>query len=273
MSAELKQIHIELTNKCNLHCAMCYRQDMVATQGEMSLTLLDKISHQIASINTIEKVFLHWRGEPTCYHDLVAAVKILSIKDVKVILFTNGIQFDSDLACKIIKQGVHAIYFSVEATDSISYYKIRGSYNFCKLVENISNTIAIRNQLCARTKINISTVLIDENISKLSSFINFWGNRVDNIEYHIDSRGSKYFVNQPKQCQWPFEGLFISWNGVVSACCMDINISYPLGNVHTMSLLQIFNSECASKLRSCLSNDKSIGMCGQCNYFLGGKNI
>lgn len=267
MSASLKQIHIELTNKCNLNCLMCYRREMSVAKGTMDRMLFKKLAVQIPSINTIEKVFLHWRGEPTCCEYLPEAVEYLCELGVNVILFTNGLELTDSIAERVLRSGIHAIYFSLESTDSNGYAILRGSNQYSELVKIINKTVAIRNKLNAKTKINISTVLFDNSLSRVKSFDDYWKRIVDGIEYHVDTRGSHFFKFQQKQCNWPNIGVFIAWNGLVSACCMDVNHMYPIGDVNHSDIIDVFNSDAVKLLRMQLNKGLPIGKCNMCNLF------
>lgn len=240
---------------------------MSVTMGVMDYALFLKIADQISKIKTIEKVFLHWRGEPTCCEYLDQAVRYLCACGIKVLLFTNGVTFTEKLAKKIIKTGIYAIFFSLESIDSKGYSTIRGSDKYHVLVKNIKNTVALRNKLHAQTKINISTIVFDDNLSLISIFNDYWKTIVDKIEYHADTRGSKLINSQKKQCSWPNYGMFISWDGIVSACCMDVNRIYPIGDVHNSSISDIFTSEEAKMLRKKIKMKQPIGKCRSCKLF------
>lgn len=240
---------------------------MSAATGVMDYALFLKVADQVSKIKTIEKVFLHWRGEPTCCEYLDQAVRYLCTHGIKVLLFTNGVTFTEKLAEKLIKTGIYAIYFSLESIDSKGYSAIRGSDKYQILVDNIKKTVTLRNKLHALTKINISTIVFDDTLSLIGSFNDFWGNIVDKIEYHADTRGSKLFDSHKEQCSWPNYGMFVSWDGIVSACCMDVNMLYPIGDVHDSSISDIFTSEEAKMLRKRIKMKQPIGKCRSCNLF------
>lgn len=263
----LKQVHIELTNKCNLKCIMCYRQDMLTETGEMDYILFKKIAYQISLINTIDKVFLHWRGEPTCCGYLTKAVEYLCSLNIKVFLFTNGVNLNPAIVTELLNSGIHAIYFSLEAINPNRYIKIRGLDKFDIIKNNIIKTVSLRNKINRNTRICISTILLNDNYAFIPDFHNYWNTIVDNIEYHIDTRCTKFSGLRTKQCSWPYYGLFISWDGIVCACCMDVNKEYPIGNINKSSLSEIFNSIEVNQLRISLENKKAIGKCSSCSMF------
>ena len=267
MSASIKQIHIELTNQCNLNCIMCYRQEMATTISTMDYDMFIKIADQIATISTIEKVFLHWRGEPTCCEYLFDAVKYLCSYGLKVILFTNGVTLNAPLVEKLISVNIYAIYFSVESFNSAGYKLIRGRNKYNIVKKNLTEAIHIRNKLGSQTKINISAVIVNQDFSWAYTFNKYWGNVVDAIEYHVDSRSSQFLRSQQEVCNWPNIGVFISWNGVVAACCMDVNIIYPIGDINNSKILDIFNSKSVKTLRSSLASGNAIGKCSSCALF------
>jgi radical SAM protein with 4Fe4S-binding SPASM domain len=75
-------------------------------------------------------------------------------------------------------------------------------------------------------------------------------------------------------CLIPFTDIYIDYNGSVMPCCnfrSDINEheSFILGNIHTHSILEIFNNQKTQELRRVLRNDNiQIYPCSECNFGL-----
>lgn len=261
----LKKIHIELTNRCNLHCIMCYRNSMKSPIGDMDFELLKKIVNQIRLIQSVEEVFIHWRGEPLCYNNFVSAITYMSDLCAKKIVFTNGLLLSITNIELLIRNNIDELYFSVEAIDNINYSAIRGCNLLEQVEHNIIETINIRNKCCSKTKIKISYVLLESNIDKVFDFFSKWEKIVDEIIIKQDSRTIVRDINT--RCVWPYNGLFISYQGIVSACCMDVNHEYIIGDININTLEEIFNSQRINLLRDCISHNIAIGKCRTCQLF------
>lgn len=265
MSNILKKIHIELTNRCNLHCIMCYRNSMNTPIGDMDFDLFKKIVNQIKSMQSVEEVFIHWRGEPLCYNNFVSAIEYMSDLYAKKIVFTNGLLLSATNIELLIRNNIDELYFSIEAIDNSSYSAIRGFSSLEQVEHNIIEAINVRNKYCSKTKIKISYVLLENNIDKVFDFFSKWEKIVDGIIIKQDSRTIVREVNT--HCVWPYNGLFISYQGVVSACCMDVNHEYIIGDTNINTLEEIFNSQKINLLRDCINHNIAIGKCKTCKLF------
>ena len=83
--------------------------------------------------------------------------------------------------------------------------------------------------------------MLENNIDKVFDFFSKWEKIVDGIIIKQDSRTIVRETNT--HCVWPYNGLFISYQGIVSACCMDVNHEYIIGDTNINTLEEIFNSQ------------------------------
>lgn len=266
MLKKIVSINIELTNICNLSCKMCYRNQMKYPQGKMDYMLFLSLVEQIKQFQEIDTVYFHWRGEPLYCEYLIDAINRCAMIGKKTILFTNGILMNSNLATRILNSKLYAIYFSLEATDEATYQNIRGKNYFDVLKNNISYFCKLKKEVKSNLLVNLSSVILPDNIKDLVDFDKEWKYLVDTIMYKADM-SKKNSMQTHKQCIWPESSLFISWDGEVAACCMDINLEYSLGNIKYDSLQEIIISDKRRDLIDSINNNTPIGYCRKCNLY------
>jgi radical SAM protein with 4Fe4S-binding SPASM domain len=81
--------------------------------------------------------------------------------------------------------------------------------------------------------------------------------KVDNVELRK--------VNRVVACNVPWEKVSVTWDGEAVPCCYDYDKKYPLGNVKSQTLPEIWNGEKMRKLRQeFIDNDVRNPLCRAC---------
>ncbi|HEY5557066.1 radical SAM protein [Acetobacterium sp.] len=107
---ELRRIYIELTNRCNLDCEMCFRHTWDSIEGDMDLELLKSIREQIKEFPSLEEVFFGGIGEPTVYPHFKTAVDLF--EEYKLLITSNGIMSEEN--AKLLCDKFEEVYFSAD---------------------------------------------------------------------------------------------------------------------------------------------------------------
>lgn len=212
MFHKLESINIELTNKCNLTCKMCYRNCMKYPVGEMSRELFSEIVEKIKNSSyVIDTIYLHWRGEPCIVKYLPEAIKEIKMNlKARIILFTNGTLLNRQLCDEILDANIDVINFSLDANSKSLYEQIRGENSFDIVRENILYCIEKRNKCEYNTDIEIYSVLLEENMKELLSINNEWKEKVDKLNIKYDMRNSSETKGISKsKCFWPYSNIII----------------------------------------------------------------
>lgn len=105
-------IQIEITNKCNLDCAMCPRKNFGLVYEDMKPEILKQVAEKISS--STEVVLTGW-GEPLLYPAIAEAVSLFKKKGCFVKLTTNGAFLNPDISQKLINSGLDSISISVDS--------------------------------------------------------------------------------------------------------------------------------------------------------------
>jgi len=128
----LKKIYLELTNRCNMNCAICYRHSWDEKMQDMSSKLFENIRKDIAGIASINSVVLGGIGEPTFAPLIFRAIEELG--DFRLILTTNAFYINDDLTHLIVRY-VDDVMVSLDGMHD-NFKRIRGA-DLDVIVKNI----------------------------------------------------------------------------------------------------------------------------------------
>lgn len=165
----LRKIYLELTNRCNLNCAICYRQSWNEEHVDLSPELYRKISNEIKQSTTIDSIVLGGIGEPTCSNLIETVIKDHS--NLHLTLTTNGITLSDSLKEHIIN-GINILIISIDGLYD-NFAKIRGT-NLEGIVENIRQLNQLKKEYNHKDNsltIGIQFVMSKDNISDLFELI------------------------------------------------------------------------------------------------------
>lgn len=120
----IERLYLELTNRCNLSCEMCYRQEWQEPLGDMSLEILNAIAGEMDVFPDLREVILGGIGEPTIAHHFRRAVELFASR-YDVTVTTNGTTLDRELIDFLVAHKVAKIVLSIDTTDVQTFAAIR----------------------------------------------------------------------------------------------------------------------------------------------------
>ncbi len=120
----IERLYLELTNRCNLSCEMCYRRNWKETLGDMSTEILNTIAAEAEVFPDLKEVILGGIGEPTIADNFKHAVELFS-SHYEVTVTTNGTTLDDPMINFLLSRGVARIALSVDSTDVQTFAAIR----------------------------------------------------------------------------------------------------------------------------------------------------
>jgi radical SAM protein with 4Fe4S-binding SPASM domain len=168
----LKQINIPVTDRCNLKCTMCPRQNTeelieVDIPDDALLSLM-KTSRNLCGI------LLQGLGEPLLYKNIFNVTKQLKQEmhnDTEVGLTTNATMLDEDTGKELLDSGLDFLYFSVDAATKRTYGAIRIGADFDSVIKNISRFSKFRSaQRRGSPRLMMNFVVTGENLHEISAF-------------------------------------------------------------------------------------------------------
>ena len=129
----VRDVHLELTNLCNLACLMCpVNRGMKREKTVLSLDLIRKIVEENPQVRSYG--LNNW-GEPLLHPQFVEIIEYLEDKGKSFYFATNATLLEGKVARQLVNSTLSAIYFSVDASGD-GYDKIRG-YSYQKIKNNI----------------------------------------------------------------------------------------------------------------------------------------
>ena len=111
------QAQIEVTNRCNLACAMCPRDHFDLPKEDMPFETFKKI---VGRLDGITLLTLTGWGEPLMHPHIFEMINYCKERGYKVKLTTNGTLLTSDVRQRVISSGLDEITISLESVNKAS---------------------------------------------------------------------------------------------------------------------------------------------------------
>jgi Predicted Fe-S oxidoreductases len=108
-----KKLYIELTDKCNLNCKMCYRRSWAEKPKDMEKKVLYKIHSEVVN-KKLNEIVLGGIGEPTYSPLIYDAISLFS--SFNLTITTNGTLLDDKLKSLIV-DNVNKIVVSIDGLE------------------------------------------------------------------------------------------------------------------------------------------------------------
>ncbi|WP_051569186.1 tungsten cofactor oxidoreductase radical SAM maturase [Alkaliphilus transvaalensis] len=118
----IKKIYLELTDRCNLNCTICYRRSWDKAFQDMEDETLNKVLENIKNLEGLEEIVLGGIGEPTYYHNIEGVLE--ELKNYNLHVTTNGTLLKDSLINKLVETTSN-ITISVDGVEEY-YQNIRG---------------------------------------------------------------------------------------------------------------------------------------------------
>lgn len=253
-------IDIELTNSCNLRCVMCvHGRGGVKNQGLMDPGLARSIIDQAARIGVASMKF-NWRGEATLHKSLPALIKHAKEKGIlEVQLNTNGTLIDEKMIGSLIDSGLDRIIFSIDSATKEVYEKIRVGARYEDVVFAAERTFLVRQELgVVKPFIRVQMTMMKDNTSERKAYIYRWKDYADEVHISVATdrgQGSHMLMKGSRscgrvRCTQPWQRLTISWEGIAFPCCADYFERWPVGDLRSSGLGEIWRGDGMNKMRS-----------------------
>jgi len=240
-------INIELVSTCNLACTMCYtitdkfQNSVVGAQRMIPFPIVKNIIDEASELG-VSCISFSWRGESTLYRSKDENGEIKDFADVfsyardKGILernsLTHGQMIDDRLAEKIVLAEPSWISFSIDGLYA-TYNKIRTPANKLNdesydAFERVSESIKllckykkIHNKKLPQIRTNSIFPAIQADPEAYKKYMEGIGVDFITVNEIVDYRHHKLedkFIREDWACQFPFQRLTISANGVIVPC-------------------------------------------------------
>jgi sulfatase maturation enzyme AslB (radical SAM superfamily) len=174
---------LELTNKCNLFCRMCPRNQMSREIKDMEFDVFKKVVDEMAQ-HKIEGLWLYNIGEsllhPHFFEMLEYAGKYENLHPLW--LSTNGVKMTEENSAKILNSKLDFFNISLNALDENTHKKIARKPNFQLIMDNIENLLKMKKKLGTKKPyIRVQVIDMPEMHDQIERFTKEWGPKADII--------------------------------------------------------------------------------------------
>lgn len=236
----LRMVEINPIELCNRKCSFCPRStDLYKNKKSfISIDTVRKIADDLESFNFNGRVGFVGFGEPLLHKNLEELISIIKkkITNLKWLeINTNGDFLTLERMKSIRDSGCTTIAISMYDTDNSQYFN--------EMAELANMNIILRHHYNSN---------------------NSYGLRIVNRNDIIDETSK--FETDKTQCYIPFYKMLIDWNGDILLCDNDWSKKNKFGNVHNLSIENIWINSALNNYRNYLSKgDRIIDPCKKCN--------
>ena len=283
-----KNISIEPTNVCNLHCEFCSSPPKLLKRKPRFLKL-DEFKKIIDNIKNITHyLWLFLAGEPFLNLDFPKMIAYATKNNLHTTTSSNGLIIDQKKACQIVEAGLDRLIISFDGATKNTYEQMRQGGNFEKLLENINFIL----QEKKRQKKVKPEILLQFLVSKINQHekekfkklaqklkINFCFKtfavptwiyseefcRKLEKKYLPENEGrydKKRKLIQSSKCTNDQRSVILS-DGTICICCYDLNGQYKMGNAFSDDFLDVWQSKRYQQVRK-LMKARKLPLCKIC---------
>ena len=259
------RVQVEITNRCNLRCIMCTRNQMTRPLGDMMpetfRVVADEVSSEAGCV-----LALYFLGEPLLNPYLDEMVRYVAERAVPGMAFgiqTNGMLLNADRARRLLEAGLRNFTVSLDGLEG-DLERIRIGARYEQIERNILGLIEQARQIgIENLRLEISKLCHDPNSDEVKRFQERWQGKVSAI--HLlgvgEVEGNSYMASdgairlvEPRTR--PREGycgqgrrVLVHWNGDYGFCCSDINRRINLGNIADARIRELWHSFRVQQIR------------------------
>ena len=263
-----RMLDVELTNKCNMTCAMCPtgQNAVKRPKGYMDMKLFKRILKQ-AVLHKTPIRFIRW-GEPLLHPRVVDMVKATTDAGLMCHINTNGLLLDMAMMLELLSAKLTSIKFSFQGVDAAGFNAMRRIDAFDGIVERIRLLYELRTEKgLSYPFIQVGTTLTCETEAQAEAFERLLDPFTDAV--YVGRTRNLSEANLPdKACECPevWDKLSIDWDGRVSACCGDYDRLMTVGDATLSPLRDIWYGPLLNHYRDKLAAYKhgEMALCSKC---------
>lgn len=287
-------VSIEPANFCQLACPECpvgMQQQHAKPRGVMSI---DSFRHIVADIKPyVHTIQLFWQGEPLLNDNLPEMVRIAREAGIYTIVSTNAQRLDQTRAMALAGAGLNRIIVSMDGWTQSSYEQYRRGGNVEQVKQALQYLRQAKQQTGAHMLIELQCLRLKTNEAEWGLFRRHYKDlgadclTMKTAQLYDYEQGSPFMTTDERYARYKWDkqsarfvlkrklhnccyrlwsGCVIDVNGNVLPCCYDKQQSFPLGNILTAPLAQIWHSRRADDFRRAVLRQRaSIPMCTNCD--------
>jgi len=259
-----QNVHIEVTNVCNLDCIMCPYGNMPRKKGYMDYETFTEIIDQCAGRFPLQRIALMGLGEPLLHPQLIKMSRYAKQAGIRnIYTSTNCVFLDEEKSNALLKEsGFDHLIFSIDGATKETYEQLRRRSDFNEVVQNVARFLELKRKLVKiKPRATLQILVMKETQAELDDFCRFWmpllGNRDDILIKDVDTFGGQVedrrvnskTLTKRRPCRQLWADLSISWDGEVTVCCKDVYYKLAVGNLREENLEGLWKGKNWNKIR------------------------
>jgi len=266
-----KSIKIELTARCDFKCHFCASHTRPRARSDMPWERFSRLARELRGLG-VEQLGVFYLGESLLCDWLAEAIRYAKRECgyPYVFLTTNGRLATAARVRDCMLAGLDSLKFALNCSGPEQLHAVAGvePEEFQDIVRNIQDARRVRDEIEResghRCGLYGSSLLYDEaQKSRMQPALAEVLPYVDE-HYWLPLYGSSG-KRKPLPC-WPlFKEGHITWDGKLSACCLDHSPRFHMGNLDETPFLEAWHGAAFRRLREAhLRQDVSGTACEQC---------
>jgi radical SAM protein with 4Fe4S-binding SPASM domain len=253
----LTSVNLELTNRCNLACAMCpVGSTMRRPRADLDADTFRRVIDENPSL---EMVLMYQWGESLLVRDFFERTAYAASRGIRVWLASNGTLLGEEMCRKIVVSGLERIMLSVDGA-AATHERIRG-YPLARLRANVERLVSLRDAHGSSLGIDVNMTLWEENDDEAPRVRAEWRDLVDRVQL------IPRFVagRRVAPCRELWRGsLVVQSSGAVVPCCHDSEGELTLGDARRTPLGEIWQGPAMRRLRALHARRRFPPPCDRC---------
>jgi radical SAM protein with 4Fe4S-binding SPASM domain len=280
---------VEPTNYCNLKCPLCptgagiLKRKKGYMEWKTYTTFIDDVGKYLLAIS-------FWNyGEPFLHKNLAQMVKYAHDRGIYTIISTNGHFFSDERIAEILDSGLSKIILSVDGASQKTLEVFRKGARIDEIINGASKLIIKRNQRGMKTPIlQFQFIVMKHNEHEIETAKQL-AEQIGCDEFRlklvsVTKKEREAFMPNLEEyqgytgagdlkkelgfvCRRPWEHTVVNWDGEVSACCHDPEISIQLGDLKKEPFGKIWRGRNYSRLRQQIASSRNMPpICQKCEY-------
>jgi radical SAM protein with 4Fe4S-binding SPASM domain len=273
--SSIHQITFRAADGCNLRCKTChfsldYRkgQKTILMDPQLVKDVVDKTK------GFVNLCGFSGSGEPLINPRIHEMIQYVTDSGIKSKIGTNTMLLTEDMSERLLKAGLSILKVSIDGATAETYETVRIGASFEKLKRNLEFFWRLRNDMGAKTRIHVNTVITNDNQHEIDDVKKVFGHIADQFAakfpttFGIMGNLCEYSPSEmtSKKCNQLVKRMTIVPDGRVSICCGDNQNNGIIGNVHENTAMEIWNSSLYNEWRGYhrSGQTKHIPLCSGC---------
>ncbi|MBI4611011.1 MAG: radical SAM protein [Candidatus Rokubacteria bacterium] len=279
-------LNIDPTNACELRCEYCPTKYRARPWGFMDLELFRRVIDEVTDRPQLFMLNLHKDGEPLLHRRLHEMIRYAKDRKVARMIHmnTNGVSLSREKALRLLDSGIDDITFSVDAASRETYAATKGRDKLHQVEENVRTFMALRTQRGqAHPFVRAKILEYSGTRREIEGFVARWSSIVDEVQVtgvhdwsgSIDVSVTEFQAPRRYPCVFLWYALAVNWDGQVSLCCVDWNLSAVVGDVRESSLHEIWTGPKVREARRLHVEQRfrEVPLCHKCTVWSGGPDM